>query len=61
MLIKLIRLISIYCYYFRYRQLTEKGQRSLEGNSPIMGINCGLYISGRVKVGDSVYVYNSEN
>ena len=43
-------------YCFRYRQLSDKDEISVDGNAPLMGIYCGLYTSGRVKVDDVVYV-----
>ncbi|XP_026666584.1 mitochondrial amidoxime-reducing component 1-like isoform X2 [Ceratina calcarata] len=37
-------------------QQTNPDRMSLEGNAPVMGIYCGLYIPGKVKVGDEVFV-----
>nr|CAD7462824.1 unnamed protein product [Timema tahoe] len=39
----------------RYRQLDE-AIRPVMGQSPVLGINLGLYTPGIVKVGDAVYV-----
>lgn len=33
----------------------------LEGKSPAMGIYCGLYVSGKVKLGDDVFVHVSHD
>ncbi|XP_076761828.1 mitochondrial amidoxime-reducing component 1 isoform X3 [Xylocopa sonorina] len=44
---------------FRYH--TEPDRISLEGNAPIIGIYCGLYIPGKVKLGDEVYIHSSND
>lgn len=37
-------------------QQTKPERVSLEGTAPVMGIYCGLYVTGKVKVGDEVFV-----
>ncbi|KAK9508664.1 hypothetical protein O3M35_006170 [Rhynocoris fuscipes] len=42
-----------------YRQYTDKDQRRLDGDSPVMGVNIGLYTKGLIKLGDPVFVGSS--
>jgi len=41
---------------YRYRKLTDPDLLKVEGISPAFGIYLGLYNSGNVRVGDSVFV-----
>lgn len=45
--------------WFSFRQQTDPERVSLEGKAPVMGIYCGLYISGKVKIGDDIFVHVS--
>ncbi|OAD53227.1 MOSC domain-containing protein 1, mitochondrial, partial [Eufriesea mexicana] len=38
---------------------TDPDRISLEGKAPTMGIYCGLYVPGMVKIGDEVFVHSS--
>ncbi|KZC08049.1 MOSC domain-containing protein 1, mitochondrial [Dufourea novaeangliae] len=40
-----------------FRQSTDPNIMSLEGQAPLMGIYCGAYIPGKVKLGDDVFVH----
>lgn len=42
--------------FYRYRKLTDPDMLKVEGNSPAFGIYLGLYNTGTVRVGDSVFV-----
>ena len=42
-----------------FRQQTDPERVSLEGKAPVMGIYCGLYIPGKVKIGDDIFVHVS--
>lgn len=44
-----------------FRELTDPERVALEGNSPQMGIYCGLYVTGTVKVGDDVFLHVPED
>ncbi|KAG8239281.1 hypothetical protein J437_LFUL018840 [Ladona fulva] len=39
-----------------YRKLKDPEALRLEGDSPVMGVNLGLYKDGNLKVGDPIYV-----
>ncbi|XP_034181030.1 mitochondrial amidoxime-reducing component 1 isoform X2 [Osmia lignaria lignaria] len=41
----------------RFRQLTDPKRLALEGTAPKMGIYCGLYVPGKVKIDDDVFVH----
>ena len=41
----------------RFRQLTDPKSLALEGTAPKMGIYCGLYVPGKVKIDDDVFVH----
>ncbi|CAD1477780.1 unnamed protein product, partial [Heterotrigona itama] len=43
----------------RFREQTDPERISLEGKAPMMGIYCGLYVPGSVKIGDEVFVHRS--
>ncbi|XP_017790095.1 PREDICTED: mitochondrial amidoxime-reducing component 1-like isoform X2 [Habropoda laboriosa] len=38
---------------------TNPERAALEGNAPTMGIYCGLYVPGKVEIGDEVFVHSS--
>ncbi|PSN39537.1 Mitochondrial amidoxime reducing component 2 [Blattella germanica] len=40
----------------RFRQVTDPGAKELEGDAPVMGLYMGLHTTGRLKVGDPVYI-----
>ncbi|XP_034181029.1 mitochondrial amidoxime-reducing component 1 isoform X1 [Osmia lignaria lignaria] len=40
-----------------FRQLTDPKRLALEGTAPKMGIYCGLYVPGKVKIDDDVFVH----
>ncbi|KOX75830.1 MOSC domain-containing protein 1, mitochondrial [Melipona quadrifasciata] len=40
---------------------TDPERISLEGKAPMMGIYCGLYVPGSVKIGDEVFVHRSSD
>ncbi|CAK9823582.1 Mitochondrial amidoxime-reducing component 1 [Anthophora retusa] len=42
-----------------FREQTDPERVSLEGNAPTMGIYCGLYVPGKVKIGDEVFIHSS--
>ncbi|KAF3424996.1 hypothetical protein E2986_08704, partial [Frieseomelitta varia] len=42
-----------------FRQQADPERISLEGKAPMMGIYCGLYVPGSVKIGDEVFVHRS--
>lgn len=44
-------------YYFSFREQTDPDKISVDGSAPIMGIYCGSYVTGRVKLGDDVFVH----
>ncbi|KAK2582550.1 hypothetical protein KPH14_004841 [Odynerus spinipes] len=44
-----------------FREQKDPEKRSLEGSAPTLGIYCGLYVTGRVKVGDDVFVHVPDN
>ncbi|XP_078051307.1 mitochondrial amidoxime-reducing component 1 [Augochlora pura] len=44
-----------------FRQHTDSDRIALEGQAPLIGILCGAYIPGRVKVGDDVCVHVAED
>lgn len=41
----------------RFRQLKDPERLALEGTAPTMGIYCGLYVPGKVKIDDDVFVH----
>lgn len=43
-----------------FRQQTDSNRIAVEGEAPLIGILCGAYIPGKVKVGDDVYVHVAE-
>jgi hypothetical protein len=45
---------------YRYRQLTDPAVLEVEGSSPAFGIYLGLHHSGTVRVGDSIFVGDTE-
>ncbi|XP_034938193.1 mitochondrial amidoxime-reducing component 1-like [Chelonus insularis] len=40
-----------------FREQIDKEKIKVDGTAPIMGIYCGLYVSGHVKVNDDVFVH----
>ncbi|KAK1130658.1 hypothetical protein K0M31_018774 [Melipona bicolor] len=44
-----------------FREQTDPDRISLEGKAPMMGIYCGLYVPGSVKIGDEVFVHRSSD
>lgn len=44
-----------------FREPTDPERIAVEGKAPMMGINCGLYVTGSVKVGDNVFVHVPED
>lgn len=44
-----------------FREQTDPERISLEGKAPAMGIYCGLYVPGSVKIGDEVFVNRSSD
>ncbi|XP_047357357.1 mitochondrial amidoxime-reducing component 1-like isoform X3 [Vespa velutina] len=42
-----------------FREQTDPNRISVDGSAPIMGIYCGSYVTGRVKLGDDVFVHVS--
>ncbi|XP_016905675.1 mitochondrial amidoxime-reducing component 1 isoform X1 [Apis cerana] len=44
-----------------FREQTDPERISLEGKAPVMGIYCGLYIPGKVKIGDEVFIHSSSD
>lgn len=40
-----------------FREQKDPKKVSVDGSSPTLGVYCGLYITGRVKVGDEVFVH----
>ncbi|XP_076249705.1 mitochondrial amidoxime-reducing component 1 isoform X2 [Calliopsis andreniformis] len=40
-----------------FRELSDPELSSFEGDAPVMGIYCGLYVPGKVKIGDEVFVH----
>ncbi|XP_076170020.1 mitochondrial amidoxime-reducing component 1 isoform X2 [Ptiloglossa arizonensis] len=40
-----------------FRQQTDSERIALEGKVPTLGIYCGLYVPGKVKLGDDVFVH----
>nr|XP_033332970.1 mitochondrial amidoxime-reducing component 1-like isoform X2 [Megalopta genalis] len=44
-----------------FRQPTDSSRIAVEGQAPLIGILCGAYIPGKVKVGDGVYVHGAED
>jgi len=41
---------------YRYRKVIDPVVRKVEDNSPAFGIYLGLYNTGTIRVGDSVFV-----
>lgn len=46
---------------YSFRKQTDPERVSVDGTAPIMGIYCGLYITGRVKLKDDVFVHVPED
>ncbi|XP_054016018.1 mitochondrial amidoxime-reducing component 1-like isoform X2 [Hylaeus anthracinus] len=44
-----------------FRELMDPERVKLEGKVPTIGILCGLYLSGRVNIGDEVFVHVPDN
>ncbi|XP_015593032.1 mitochondrial amidoxime-reducing component 1 isoform X2 [Cephus cinctus] len=44
-------------HFFRFRSQKDSARIAVDGKAPTMGINCGLYKTGSVQVGDDVYVH----
>ncbi|XP_076294763.1 mitochondrial amidoxime-reducing component 1 isoform X2 [Lasioglossum baleicum] len=44
-----------------FRLHKDPDRLALEGQSPLMGILCGAYITGKVRTGDDVYVHVAED
>ncbi|XP_012238906.1 mitochondrial amidoxime-reducing component 1 isoform X7 [Bombus impatiens] len=44
-----------------FREPTDPERISLEGKAPVMGIYCGLYVTGRVQIGDEVFIHRSND
>lgn len=47
--------------FFSFREQTDPDRISLEGRAPTMGIYCGLYVPGTVKIGDEVFIHSSND
>lgn len=43
-----------------FRAQTDKDKIKLDGKAPLLGIYCGLYLPGNVKIGDNVFVHSSK-
>ncbi|XP_015185472.1 PREDICTED: mitochondrial amidoxime-reducing component 1-like [Polistes dominula] len=46
---------------YSFRKQTDPAKIALDGPAPLMGIYCGLYITGRVKLKDDVFVHLPED
>lgn len=40
-----------------FRAQTDEEKIKVDGRAPVMGIYCGLYLSGNVKIGDDVFIH----
>lgn len=40
-----------------FREQKDPVKKSVDGSAPTLGIYCGLYLTGRVKIGDDVFVH----
>lgn len=54
-------LLNQFLIFSSFREPTDPERISLEGKAPVMGIYCGLYITGRVKIGDEVFIHRSND
>lgn len=41
---------------YRCRTVKQIKGHNFEGDSPVFGINAGLFVSGKIKIGDPVYI-----
>lgn len=44
-----------------FREQTDPERIAVDGKAPLMGIYCGLYVTGKVKLGDDVFVHVPED
>ncbi|KAF7987758.1 hypothetical protein HCN44_003621 [Aphidius gifuensis] len=43
-----------------FRAQTDKNKIKVDGKAPLLGIYCGLYLPGNVKIGDDVFIHSSK-